>query len=216
MLPPDVLPLFPLPDHVLLPGVPVPFRVFEPRYRQLIADLEALPEDERWLVVLRLADGWKTDYHGRPLFLPVAAAARLVRVEPLDEGESLIVVEGVLRIRLEEIQSTRPYRLATWTSLPDEGVPGEAALIAADQVLAKVRVLARRVGDGAEQLAELAAGDDRVLAADRLAALLLSDPDVRQRHLENRNATERLSEFVRHLTRQLGPGAGGAWDFSRN
>lgn len=216
MPPPDVLPLFPLPDHVLLPGVPVPFRIFEPRYRQLIADLEALPEDERWLVVPRLADGWKTDYHGRPRFLPVAAAARLVRVEPLDAAESLIVVEGVLRLRLEEIPSTKPYRLAHWTSMPDEGVPGEAALIAAEQVLAKVRVLARRVGDGAEQLTELAAGDDRVLAADRLAALLLSDPDVRQRHLENRNVTERLGEFVRHLTRQLGPGAGGAWDFSRN
>lgn len=216
MPPPDVLPLFPLPDHVLLPGVPVPFRIFEPRYRRLVADLEEMQEDERWLVVPRLADGWKTDYHGRPQVLPVAAAARLVRVEPLDEAESLIVVEGVLRIRLEEIPSTKPYRLAHWAPLPDEGSPSEATLIAAEQVLAKVRVLARRVGDGAEQLTELAAGDDRVFAADRLAALLLGDPDVRQRHLENRNATERLSEFVRHLTRQLGPGAGGAWDFSRN
>jgi uncharacterized protein len=216
MLPPDVLPLFPLPDHVLLPGVPVPFRVFEPRYRQLVADLEALPKDARWLVVPRLADGWKTDYHGRPRFLPVAVAAHLMRVEPLDEGESLIVVEGVLRIHLEEIPSTRPYRLANWTPLPDESAPSEATLLAAEQVLAKVRVLARRVGDGAEQLTELAAGDDRVLAADRLAALLLGDPDARQRHLENRHPGERLAEFARYLNRQLGPGAGGAWDFSRN
>jgi hypothetical protein len=205
-----------LPDHVLLPGVPVPFRIFEPRYRLLVADLETLPQDARWLVVPRLADGWKTDYHGRPQFLPVAAAARLVRVEPLGEGESLIVVEGVLRVRLEEIASSRPYRLAQWMPLPDESAPNEATRMAAEQVLAKVRILARRVGDGAEQLAELATGDDHVLAADRLAALLLTDPDARQRHLECRNPTERLHEFVRFLTRQLGPGAGGAWEFSRN
>ena len=216
MLVPDVLPLFPLPDHVLLPGVPVPFRVFEPRYRTLIADLEARPEDERWMVVPRLVDGWKTDQYGRPLFLPIAAAARLVRVQPLDPGESLIVVEGVLRIRLEEIASEKPYRLAQWMPLPDDATPSDATLTAAEQVLAKVRILARRVGDGAEQLTELVEGDDRVLAADRLAALLLSDADSRQWHLECRNPTERLNQFVRHLIRQLGPGAGGAWDFSRN
>jgi len=216
VLPPDVLPLFPLPDHVLLPGVPVPFRIFEPRYLMLVADLEALPEAERWLVVPRLVDGWKTDHLGRPMFLPVAAAARLVRVEPLDPGEALIVVEGALRIRLEELPSTRPYRLAHWTPLPDDAAPSEAALLAADKVLAKVRILARRLGDGAEQLAELAACEDRVLAADRLAALLLSDPDARQRHLENRSPIERLGEFARHLITQLGPGAGGAWEFSRN
>ncbi len=216
MLVPDVLPLFPLPDQVLLPGVPVPFRVFEPRYRTLIADLEARPEDERWMVVPRLVDGWKTDQYGRPLFLPIAAAARLVRVQPLDPGESLIVVEGVLRLRLEEIASEKPYRLARWLPLPDDVTPNDSALTAAEQVLAKVRILARRVGDGAEQLTELAEGDDRVLAADRLAALLLSDADSRQWHLECRDQTERLNQFVRHLIRQLGPGAGGAWDFSRN
>ena len=216
MLVPEVLPLFPLPDHVLLPGVPVPFRVFEPRYRTLIADLEARPEDERWMVVPRLVDGWKTDQYGRPLFLPIAAAARLVRVQPLDPGESLIVVEGVLRLRLEEIASEKPYRLAQWVPLPDDATLNDSALTAAEQVLAKVRILARRVGDGAEQLTELAEGDDRVLAADRLAALLLSDADSRQWHLECRDPTERLNQFVRHLIRQLGPGAGGAWDFSRN
>jgi uncharacterized protein len=216
VLPPDVLPLFPLPDHVLLPGVPVPFRIFEPRYLTLVADLETLPEEERWLVVPRLVDGWKTDHLGRPLFLPIATAARLVRVQPLDPGESLIVVEGALRIRLDEIPSTKPYRLAHWAPLPDDAAPSEATVIAAEQVLAKVRILARRVGDGAEQLTELAESDDRVLAADRLAALLLSDPDARQWHLECRNPTERLTQFVRHLTTQLGPGAGGAWEFSLN
>jgi uncharacterized protein len=213
---PDVLPLFPLPNHVLLPGVPVPFRIFEPRYRTLIADLESLPEDERWLVVPRLVDGWKTDHNGRPMFMPIAVAARLVRVQPLDPGESLIVVEGILRIRLEEIVSDKPYRLAQWVPLPDDHAPSDSALMAAEQVLSKVRILARRVGDGAEQLTELAEGDDRVFAADRLAALLLSDADSRQWYLECRNPTERLNQFVRHLTRQLGPGAGGAWEFSRN
>lgn len=216
MLPPDILPLFPLPDQVLLPGIPVTFRVFEPRYRTLVADLEALPEDERWLVVPRLADGWKTDYHGRPALVPVAAAARLSRIEPLDNNESLIVVEGALRIRLDEVASDRPYRMARWSAMPDDTPPGDVVLAAAQQVLSKIRIIARRLGDGAEQLLELAAGDDRVLAADRLAALLIADVDVRQQYLETCDATKRLTEFARHLTIQLGPGADGSWEFSRN
>jgi uncharacterized protein len=216
VLPPDVLPLFPLPDHVLLPGIPVPFRVFEPRYRALVADLAELPEDARWLVVPRLVEGWKTDAAGRPALVPVAAAARLVRMESLENNESLIVVEGALRIRLEEVPSGKPYRLARWTAMPDDTTPGDVVLAAAQQVLSKIRIIARRLGDGAEQLLELAAGDDRVLAADRLAALLIGDVDVRQQYLETCDATKRLTEFARHLTIQLGPGAGGAWEFSRN
>ena len=34
----DAVPLFPLPGHVLLPGLPVPFLIFEPRYRALVSD----------------------------------------------------------------------------------------------------------------------------------------------------------------------------------
>ena len=34
----DLLPLFPLPNVVLFPGVFLPLHVFEPRYRELVAD----------------------------------------------------------------------------------------------------------------------------------------------------------------------------------
>ena len=34
----DLLPIFPL-QYVLLPGMPLPLHIFEPRYRQLIADV---------------------------------------------------------------------------------------------------------------------------------------------------------------------------------
>ncbi len=36
---PDVVPLFPLPNVVHFPGVPLPLHVFESRYRQLAADV---------------------------------------------------------------------------------------------------------------------------------------------------------------------------------
>ena len=36
---PEVVGLFPLADHVFLPGFPSPYRVFERRYRELVEDL---------------------------------------------------------------------------------------------------------------------------------------------------------------------------------
>jgi Lon protease-like protein len=182
----------------------------------MVEDLTELPENQRWLAVPRLADGWKTEYHGRPALVPVAAAARLLRIESLASDQFLIVVEGWKRVRLDETVSDRPYRLARWHAMPDEWSDPEAVLSAAHHVLSKIRIIARRLGDGAEHLLELAAGDDRLLAADRLAALIIADVDVRQQYLETRNPIERLTEFARHLSRQLGPGADGSWEFSRN
>ena len=50
------LPLFPL-GTVLVPGLVLPLHIFEPRYRQLVADLEDLPEDEREFGVIAIREG---------------------------------------------------------------------------------------------------------------------------------------------------------------
>ena len=55
--------LFPLPSLVLLPGVVQGLHVFEPRYRQLMAD--TLTGDMLFSLVL-LKPGWENDYDARP------------------------------------------------------------------------------------------------------------------------------------------------------
>ena len=37
----DLLPLFPLPNVVLFPNVFLPLHIFEPRYREMVADAVA-------------------------------------------------------------------------------------------------------------------------------------------------------------------------------
>ena len=36
---PNIIPIFPLPNLVLFPGLSVPLHIFEPRYREMIADV---------------------------------------------------------------------------------------------------------------------------------------------------------------------------------
>ena len=59
----ELLPIFPLPNVVLFPGVFLPLHIFEPRYREMVAD--ALSSD-RMIGMVLLRPGWQHEYEGRP------------------------------------------------------------------------------------------------------------------------------------------------------
>jgi len=58
-----LLPLFPLPNVVFFPKTRLPLHVFEPRYRQMVAD--AMSNDER-IGMIRLEEGWEEKNYGAP------------------------------------------------------------------------------------------------------------------------------------------------------
>jgi Lon protease-like protein len=104
-----LLPLFPLPNLVFFPQTRLPLHVFEPRYRQLVADVVA--RDQRFGIVL-LRPGWEADYFGAP---PVYACGTMGRIEqtvPLDDGRYNILVYGETRFRVVDEVSRQPYRTA--------------------------------------------------------------------------------------------------------
>ena len=68
--------LFPLPNLVLFPHVVQPLHIFEPRYRQLMADALA---DDRLIAMALLRPGWEEDYHGNRPSIPWSAWAGSTR-----------------------------------------------------------------------------------------------------------------------------------------
>ena len=69
----DLLPLFPLPNVVLFPNVFLPLHIFEPRYREMVAD--ALASDRMiGMVLLRPGLGCATTRGGRRSIRSAAAA----------------------------------------------------------------------------------------------------------------------------------------------
>jgi Lon protease-like protein len=184
------VPLFPLPGYVLLPGLPVPFHIFEPRYRALVRDLLARPADQRWLAVPRIAAGHEHAAAGEPPLAGVVAAARLAAASELPDGRFHIAVVGEGRWRLAECDSGRPYRLATLTRRADPNPPSDLA----ERVVGAVtRVLGRNPAVSDEILCLLdTVRHDPAVVLDRLAALSLVDPDLRQRYLEADSANCRI------------------------
>ena len=198
---PERLPLFPLPEHVLLPQIPTLYRVFEPRYRALVADLQELAEDERWLAVPRLAPGWRDTCLQAPEFSPIAAAALLRRVIALPNGEYHVVVEGLRRCELTEIATTKPYRLARAVPCDDIAEPGLDSQCILNGLLGKVQELGDRLRLPDGMSAPDFSGLDAVRILDRLAGVLLSDPDERQSWLECRALSKRAPMLVRAIER---------------
>src|SRR5262249_18430669 len=78
------IPLFPLPNCVLFPGVVQPLHIFEPRYRDMMED--AL-EDQSALVMALLKPGWEKHYYACPAIHDTACVGRIIAHERLDDGK---------------------------------------------------------------------------------------------------------------------------------
>jgi Lon protease-like protein len=105
----DLLPLFPLPNVVLFPGVFLPLHIFEPRYRELVADAM---DGDRIIGMVLLRPGWERSYEGRPPIFPVGCTGVMTHVERLPNGNYNMVLRGIERFRVSREDHTLSYRRA--------------------------------------------------------------------------------------------------------
>ena len=113
---PAEIPLFPLPETTLFPGVSRPLLIFEPRYRAMIAD--ALKGD-RIIGMVRLRPGFENDYEGRPPIYAVGCAGRIEKYEQLPDGRYVIQLQGLTVFRVLSEDQRKPYRLGRVEAVPD-------------------------------------------------------------------------------------------------
>ena len=104
------IPLFPLPQCVLLPHATIPLHIFEPRYRAMVADVL----DGRGLIAMARFQGpvSKACYEGKPPIRPHVCIGMVVRHQALDDGRYHILLQGVARGRIVEELPHDPYRIA--------------------------------------------------------------------------------------------------------
>ncbi|MFN7145856.1 MAG: LON peptidase substrate-binding domain-containing protein, partial [Myxococcota bacterium] len=145
------LPLFPLPGTVLMPGSLLPLHVFEPRYRELVADCirEGMP-----LSVCQIRPEEVADAANAPGVLPYAGVGIIGAHHELPDGRYNVLVQPLGRVRLlGERPSGKAYRIAEAQLLVDETVlPGELAA-AGDRVRGLFTPLVGRMGKVGEGVA---------------------------------------------------------------
>lgn len=126
MPPSETLPLFPLPGLLLYPEAVIPLHVFEPRYRQMMADMVQGGEDR--LVIAALRPGYEPDYHNSPPVFDVAGVGKILNCHRLSDGRWNLVLQGERRVKiLREPSSGKPYRRVHVMELVEPQIPDPPA-----------------------------------------------------------------------------------------
>ncbi len=189
------LSIFPLPI-VLFPTAPQLLHVFEPRYRQLLADCE---KGDRRFGVSFVQPELTEDALPAPGSVGCRAFVKSVRRVP--DGRSNILVVGEQRYVIQRfVESDRLYRVAEVQPFDDDPweVP-DVEQLAADvgdafqRFAAAVRVL----NDEAAATMELP--NDASVLSFQIAAALDLEPAVKQGLLELRSVDQRLRCLRDHL-----------------
>jgi Lon protease-like protein len=113
---PSEIPLFPLPEVVLFPGVHRPLLIYEPRYRAMIAD--AL-KGSKIIGTVLLKPGFEANYEGRPPIYAVGCAGVIEDYEQLPDGRYAIALRGLTTFRIASEDQRKPYRLARVEAIPE-------------------------------------------------------------------------------------------------
>ena len=197
-----------LPNATLFPQALLPLYIFEPRYRQMLAD--ALRTNRMFAVAMQ------KPRTSRESPSPVAGLG-LIRVSVTHrDGTSHLILQGLARVGLEEAVRYKPYRIHRIRAL--EIPPCDTA--AADALVGRVRELIdERVrlglplqfpgaptppgGSPKDILQYLGSIADPEQAADQVCCAVLAGAAERQAILETVDVETRLRRLIQFLLAEI-------------
>lgn len=214
------LPHFPL-HTVLFPHLPLPLQIFEERYRTMTADLlrDSSPYGGRFVVSMITAG---REVGGDATTQPVGTICEIRSAERFDDGRWMLLVVGVARARLRDVDRSGSYALVDADEMDeptgigaDELVPRTQAAL--DGYLATVKRFVARtasVGEHAQEPGDVRASldevlkpirlpDDPVAASYAVAGVLQVELSRKQQLLELPDAASRLRAELDLLRREI-------------
>jgi Lon protease-like protein len=181
--PVSLLSLFPL-DLVLLPGVPLPLHIFEPRYKEMIA--ECLEQKKPFGIVRSSDEG----------VAGMGCTAEIVAVtKKYNDGRMDILTRGVQRFEVIEVHQERAFLQAEISVVDDE--PGRAAFELIEQAMRLHKEIAQLAG--AEPSEAEVGRDAAENLSYRLAGSLPLDLNFKQNLLSTLSETRRLEAVIAYL-----------------
>ena len=203
----DAVPLFPLPNVVLLPHAILPLHIFESRYRAMTRDAIASGTP---IAMALLRSGWEAV---TPEIDPIVCVGRIVKHERLADGRFNLLLEGFARARIEsstesdEAASGEPYKIARLTPIHER----HGMEIDLERERVRLRELLDRSSDAkfpvVTQFRELLGGPTSTATiADLLAFHLLEDISLKQDLLSEADVPTRIERLLGALSTQLSEG----------
>src|ERR1700690_3243006 len=197
----DELPVLPIRNAVLFPGAVAPFDVGREKSVALVEDVDNLATP---VIAIFAQRDPSTDDPGKDDLHHVGCAARVLKALKHSSGNYSLILQGLERIRLEEVTQTAPYVKAKIARLQEQNVGDDEA----EALSMSLRDIAKQVVQLMPELPrEAGSVIDSIQApgalADLVAGNLDAPVDEKAALLETVDAKERIRKVLKLLTRQL-------------
>jgi ATP-dependent Lon protease len=200
---PAELPVLPLRDTVLFPNSFMPLAVARESSVALIDDAIA---GDKQIAVFTQRDAGDED-PGQDGLFPIGTFAHIHKMFKLPDGSLRLIVQGLSRVRFDEVVATTPYLRARVDALTDQIPPADS--VEADALLRNIRTNFQQI----VQLSPVLSEDLSTLVANipepgRLADFIASSLStvataVKQELLETADVRERMDRLNRVLIKEL-------------
>src|SRR5690349_20870482 len=197
----DSLPVLPIRNAVLFPGAVAPFDVGREKSVALVEDVDNLPSP---VIAIFAQRDPSTDDPGKDDLHQVGCAARVLKALKHSSGNYSLILQGLTRIKLEEVTQSGPYLKAKIARLEEAAVDDDEAEALsmslrdiAKQVIQLMPELPREAGSLIDSIQAPGA------LADLVAANLDAPVEEKAQLLETVEVKERIRKVLRLLTRQL-------------
>jgi uncharacterized protein len=162
-----VMPMFPL-GSILLPAMPLPLRIFEPRYLKLLGDLMGSENPEFGVVLIERG----AEVGGDDQRMKLGTIASVINIGTTEEFYGLESV-GTQRFKVTTWLPDDPYPLAVIELIPDL-IWDDALLESKNQLEVRVRQLLAFASEftNLQFGADIALSDDPIEACWQLAGIL--------------------------------------------
>ncbi len=118
---PDVIPLLPLRNTVLFPGVVIPITVGRDKSIKAVQDAY---KGDKLIGVVAQKDSNIEDPSTADL-VQIGTVAKIVKLIKMPDGGTTIIIQGKVRFRINAITEEEPYFKAAITTLQDEQAPAD-------------------------------------------------------------------------------------------
>ncbi len=196
---PEELALLPIFNNIVFPMTIIPLAIGQPGSIQLIDD--ALRDSRMIAIVALKATDERPETITRDDFYDVGCVVNVHRLLKMPDGTLRVAVQGIERIRIEEITQTAPYFKARVRVVPDQVEDGLEVEALMRNLQGLVTQMAQLIPQFPEELQTAVINeDDPRRLAYLLALYTRMDLQDRQAILEEtsvRRKLERLSEILR-------------------
>ena len=197
----DELPVLPIRNAVLFPGAVAPFDVGREKSVALVEDVDNFPSP---VIAIFAQKDPATDDPGADDLHQVGCAARVLKALKHSSGNYSLILQGLTRIKLEDVTQGSPYLKAKVKKLEEAAVEDDEAEALsmslrdiAKQVIQLMPELPREAGSLIDSIQAPGA------LADLVAANLDAPVEEKAQLLETVDAKDRIRKVLRLLTRQL-------------